>query len=51
MFAFMGLTMQEFTLLFLIALAMVAGPIAAAILGLAMMRWLYHVRPGEVSAH
>ena len=50
MFAFMGLTAQEFALLFLIALAMVAGPVVAAILGLAMMRRLYHIRPGEMSA-
>jgi len=40
MFAFMGLTAEEFTLLFLIALAMVVGPIIAAILGFAMMRRL-----------
>jgi hypothetical protein len=51
MFAFMGLTAEEFALLFFVALAMVVGPTLAAILGLAMMRRLYHVRPGQLGTH
>jgi len=51
MFAFMGLTAEELALLFLIALAMAVGPIVAAVLGLALMRRLYHARPGELGAH